>query len=95
MLDWLKPVALRRRFVLMVAVGMAGNIAMLALIFMHPLGYPLSIGIGASVIVALSLVLSRMGKPFRSTEVEKQLTELPDHLLKATDDPNEPARWVP
>lgn len=78
----------------MVAVGMAGNIAMLALIFMmHPLGYALSIGIGASVIVVLSPVLSRMGNPFRGTE--KQLTELPDHLLKATDDPNEPARWVP
>jgi hypothetical protein len=95
MVDSLKPVPVWRRLVVLVAIGMAGNIAMLALIFMHPLGYPLSIGIGASVIVVLSMVLSRMGKVFRSPEVEKQLTELPDNILKATDDPNEPARWVP
>jgi hypothetical protein len=68
---------------------------MLVLIFMHPLGYPLSIGLGALIIVVLGLVLSRMGKTFRSPEVEKQLAELPDHILKAKDDPNEPARWVP
>lgn len=93
--DWLNPASLRRRYVAMLLVAAAGISAVDALLLLHPFGWVGSIGIGLAGVVLLSFLLNRMGKPIRTKDAERQLAEIPDHLLKATDDPNEPARWVP
>jgi membrane protein implicated in regulation of membrane protease activity len=67
------------------------------LIFKHPFGYIISVTL-AVLIAGLVLVTLRriVKKRFRdSAEYHKAMDELTDHILKATDDPNEPARFVP
>jgi hypothetical protein len=86
---------MRKRYAAMVLVAAAVYMVVLALIFVHPFGYPVSIGVAVVLLMALAVLLNRMGKPFRNPEAEKLLTELPDEHLKATDEPHEPARWVP
>jgi membrane protein implicated in regulation of membrane protease activity len=67
------------------------------LIFKHPFGYIISITVAVIlaglVVVALRRIVKR--RFHDSAEYHKAMDELTDHILKATDDPNEPARFVP
>jgi hypothetical protein len=90
-----KPDKVIQRYFTVILTAVAGYIAIAALVLTHPFGYPVSIGIGVTLLVALSVVLNRMVEPLRTPEAEKRLTELPDQILKANDDSGESARWVP
>lgn len=87
--------AIRKRLGAMYLTSVAMYIPMAWLIFVRPLGNVVSIGLGIGVVVAGSLLISRIAKPLRTPEIEKLMTEWPDEYLKARDDLNEPARWVP
>lgn len=78
-----------------VLVLLTGNLAIIAVVATHQVGYPASIALAAVLLVVLSVLLSRMGASFSTLEAEKQLAQISDRLVKETDDPDEPARWVP
>jgi hypothetical protein len=81
-----------RKFALVV---MAIEVLVIALIWWHPFGYIVSISLAGVVVIICCVFGGRLTKRFREPNVEQKITELPDKMLKATDEPNEPARWVP
>jgi len=89
------PAALRKRLIVMAVILVAIYIPITWLILARPVGTVLSIGAAAAIGVVGCVVLDRIGKPLRNPETDKLITELPDKYLEGSDDPNEPARWVP
>jgi len=66
------------------------------LIFLHPFGWGISAVFGIGLIVAVIVALRHVvQKQLGRNEYQTNATEVVDEMLKATDDPNEPARWVP
>lgn len=89
------PASIRKRYIAMTVISAAVYIPMAWLVFVRPLGDLASIGVAVALAAVGSLVLTHIGKPLRNPEVERLIAELPDAHLKANDEPNEPARWVP
>ena len=70
--------------------------AIIVLTWLHPFGYIISITVGVAVFVTASLIAARRIRAFRENPaLAQKITELQDKLLESTDEPNEPARWVP
>lgn len=86
---------LRRTYFIMMAVALAANLGMIAFVYWHPFGYLRSIVAAMALMVVEVLVLRGLAKPYRTPEAQQQITEMYDAAIKGTDDPNEPARFVP
>ncbi len=72
------------------------EISGIALFLAHPFGYSKSAVAGAGLLATAFVVLIGGTRRYRKDPARlKKIDELPDHVLKGMDDPNEPARWVP
>ena len=87
---------MNRRVLAMMLVAVMGMSAILLMVFIHPLGYVVSIGIAIGIYVSMAVCLVLIGKPFRTPESEKKLIELEDTCSSfVIPDDYEPPRWVP
>ena len=89
------PPDVRKRLIIMAVILVALDIVAAWLILACPIGTVPSIGMAVVLGIAASVILGRLGKPLRNLETDKLITELTDKYLEGSDDPNEPARWVP
>ena len=88
-----KPEARIIRFVASLCLLLIGTAAAEAFMFWHPLGMAWSIVVATMFFVAIAVLAIRLGRSSGLTEEE--MIALHDKALKARDDPNEPARFVP
>jgi hypothetical protein len=81
------------RYVVSLCLLAIGISAAEGFVFWHPLGIAWSIVVAVLFGVPVAVLAIRLG---RSSGLSgEEITALQDKVLKAKDDPNEPARWVP
>ena len=86
-----RPSPATSRYVAAVVLGTILSVVALGFVLWHPLGYVWSIVIAVVAFVLLGTAVNRV---LRCVS-EDEILELQDKVMKGTEEPNEPARWVP
>ncbi len=88
-----KPEARIIRYVVSLCLLVIGTAAAEGFVFWHPLGMAWSIVLAVLFAVPIAVLAIRLGRG--SGLSEEEMIALQDKAMKAKDDLNEPARWVP